>query len=123
MHLTTILTPLLALASFTTAAPSILPHTIVLTFEKNLGDMRSSPTRSDVSIQVNKLTLLGGIQASTIYITSATPDLDINRIECRTYKDAEGFAIGSAPFTVKNPARLSTNVVDVTSVLCYVVWG
>jgi hypothetical protein len=126
MHLTTILTPLLALTSFATAAPSVLPYTIVLTFQTSTG-MAPIKTHSDLSIQVNKLTLLGvggdtgGIRASAISITSATPDLDVNTIECRAYQDADGVVPGSAPFTVKNPALLSTQIVNESAVLCYVV--
>lgn len=47
------------------------------------------------------------------------PDLD--RVECRAYKDAHGTVPGSVPFTAKMPAVLSaTGVERVGSVLCYV---
>lgn len=82
-------------------------------------------THSQIPIQVNKLALLdgeaGGLRASAINITSVTSDLDINTIECRAYQDTDGVVPGSAPFTVKNPAMLSTQIVNESSVLCYVV--
>lgn len=42
-------------------------------------------------------------------------------MECRAYKDANGLQPASAPFDVESPALLSTNLVDIGSMVCYVV--
>jgi hypothetical protein len=47
--------------------------------------------------------------------------VNISTVECRAYKDAAGTQPGSAPFNVTNPALLSTNLVDIGSILCYIV--
>lgn len=39
----------------------------------------------------------------------------------QAYKDKAGVIPGSAPFTYTSPAYLSTNLVEVDSVLCYIV--
>lgn len=79
-------------------------------------------TASPAPIEINKLTSLGGVSASKLsFDTGVAINVDINSIECRAYKDADGVVPGSAPFTAKQPALLSTNLVEVGSVLCYVV--
>lgn len=73
-------------------------------------------------IEINKLTSLGNVSASELsFDPSIAINVDIDQIECRAYKDAAGVIPGSAPFNVKTPAELSTNLVEVGSVLCYVV--
>jgi hypothetical protein len=41
-------------------------------------------------------------------------------VECRAYKDFAGVQPGSAVFTVDKPAYLTTNLVEVGSILCYI---
>jgi len=48
-------------------------------------------------------------------------NVDANAVECRAYRDRKGLVPGSAPFTVEEPARISTNIATEGSVLCYVV--
>ncbi|KAE9374420.1 hypothetical protein N431DRAFT_455183 [Stipitochalara longipes BDJ] len=53
--------------------------------------------------------------------TDLTEKVDINAVECRAYKDLEGMQPGSVAFNVKIPALLSTNLVDIGSIICYIV--
>jgi len=46
--------------------------------------------------------------------------VNISRVECRVYTDADG-TVGGLAFMEKEPAVLSTNLVEVGSVLCYVI--
>lgn len=64
-----------------------------------------------------------GVKASKLtFDTGVAINVDINTVECRAYKDAEGLEVLSGPFDVREPAVLSqTGVVEVGSVLCYVV--
>ncbi|TVY39508.1 hypothetical protein LSUB1_G005469, partial [Lachnellula subtilissima] len=85
-----------------------------------------NPTTVPVTATLNQLTLLNAgqaLSASSIAFSNSTstPTIDINSVQCRAYKDAAGVQPGSAPFNATEPALLSTNLVDVSSVLCYVV--
>jgi len=74
-------------------------------------------------VAINLLTSFGnGTSASQIRITNAT-NVNIDRVECRAFKDAAGVVPGSAAFTKADFAFLSTNVVSIESVLCYVTEG
>ncbi|TVY31388.1 hypothetical protein LOCC1_G008685, partial [Lachnellula occidentalis] len=85
-----------------------------------------NPTTVPITATLDHLTLLNNgqaLSASSIAFSNATssPDIDISSVECRAYKDAEGVQPGSAVFNATEKALLSTNLVDVSSVLCYVV--
>lgn len=81
------------------------------------------PVYEPSPVQLNVLTTLYKTSASEIKfdIGATTSNVDVNSVECRAYKDAAGVVPGSAPFTAKTPAELSTNLVEVGSVLCYIV--
>lgn len=51
---------------------------------------------------------------------SSYPELDLTQVECRGYRDTAGLQPGSAPFTAKSPAEVSTNLFSEKSILCYV---
>ncbi|KAK4499516.1 hypothetical protein PRZ48_010031 [Zasmidium cellare] len=80
------------------------------------------PVYEPAPVEINKLTSLGNVSASEIKFDIPTAShVDVNQIECRAYKDAAGVVPGSAPFNAKTPAELSTNLVEIGSVLCYIV--
>lgn len=81
-------------------------------------------TASPAPIEIAVLTPFSlGVQASKLtFDTGVAINVDINTVECRAYKDAEGLEVSSGPFSVREPAVLSQmGVVEVGSVLCYVV--
>ncbi|TVY57289.1 hypothetical protein LCER1_G004203, partial [Lachnellula cervina] len=87
-----------------------------------------NPTTLPITATLNQLTLLNAgqpLSASSIAFSNSTSapasTININSVQCRAYKDAEGVVPGSAPFNSTAPALLSTNIVSVSSVLCYVV--
>lgn len=49
--------------------------------------------------------------------------VDITKVECQAFKDAEGKVPGSAKFTSSKPALIATNPVQEGSVKCDVVGG
>lgn len=55
-----------------------------------------------------------------IVATGNVGALPLEQFECRGYKDVDGLQPGSAKFTVKQPALVSTNLGVERSVLCYV---
>jgi hypothetical protein len=50
--------------------------------------------------------------------TQTVPPTDV---ECRMYKDAQGLQPGSLPFSGSTAADISTNTVEVGSILCYAI--
>ncbi len=54
-------------------------------------------------------------------ISSSSADVDANQVECRGYKDIHGELPDSAPFTVANPAEVSTNLAMEEGLLCYIL--
>ncbi|KAK4616127.1 Ecp59-1 [Fulvia fulva] len=122
MYTTALLT--LALAALSTATPlSRRDQYYGVSLAVNTNPAGQPETASPAPIELNVLTSLGGVSASKLTIDpniGPFGGLDINSIECRAYKDAAGVVPGSKAFHVNEPAVLSTNVVEVGSVLCYV---
>jgi hypothetical protein len=87
-------------------------------FQKKFAD--GTPYYEPSPIEMNKLTQINTDGVYQISLDKQASNLDVNSIECRAYKDADGVVPGSAPFTKANPALLSTNGVHVGSILCYV---
>ncbi|KAF2187029.1 hypothetical protein K469DRAFT_705580 [Zopfia rhizophila CBS 207.26] len=69
------------------------------------------------TIEVDKLVVKDLPTVCGIEILSAS-GVDVNSLTCLAYKDAEGTDIGSAPFTFKTPAAISTNPVQEGSIRC-----
>ena len=53
-----------------------------------------------------------------LQILSATPDIDVNTVQCQAFRDAQGTQVGSALFTYANPASIATNPVVEKGILC-----
>ncbi|KAK2628465.1 hypothetical protein QTJ16_001568 [Diplocarpon rosae] len=73
-------------------------------------------------VELNRLSHLGGangVSVSKIIIdANVHPNIpNVNLVECRAYKDNAGTQPGSAVFSVKTPAEISTNLDTVSSVL------
>jgi hypothetical protein len=83
------------------------------------------PVSEPSPVQMNKLAVTPDLTAYEIHFDGSSSNVDINKVECRAYKDAAGVVPGSAPFTLASPALLATpnNPVVVGSVLCYVTEG
>ena len=95
-------------------------HGISLHINTNtIGEPR---TAEPAPVELDVLTVLTGVSASELsFDTTVAINVDISKVECRAFKDAEGLVPGSAPFNYKHAAELSTNLVELGSVLCYVV--
>ncbi|CAK4031880.1 Hypothetical predicted protein [Lecanosticta acicola] len=79
------------------------------------------PEYSPAPVEINKLTSFGNTSCTEISFDSGVhPNVDVDSVECRAYKDEAGVIPGSAPFTNKQPAELGTNLVEIGSVLCYI---
>ena len=87
----------------------------------NAAPAGSPPIYEPAPIEINKLTSLHKAEASELIFDSGVAiNVDINKVECRAYKDVLGLVPGSAPFTNAQPAELSTSFVEIGSVLCYI---
>lgn len=116
---------LLATLSFAAPTPQETPtdvfHEVGL---RCVFETPASPVTGDpIPGQLNTLIETPGMTCYEIEFDGSSANVDINSVECRAYKDADGVIPGSAPFTLASPALLSTpgNEVEINSLLCYVV--
>ena len=108
------------LAALASAAP-IAKKYYGISLNVNVSPAGQTPVLEPAPIQINKLTSLHQAKASELrFDLGVHINVDINSVECRAYKDVAGTVPGSAPFTAKKPAYLSTNLGEVGSVLCYI---
>jgi hypothetical protein len=133
MHPSNIIVSLLtiAIASPATATPILtIPQDTYYGVSINViisPGLDANKTFEPAPVQLNTITACGDsddpCSASELILDPdvATNGLDINTIECRAYKDFDGTLPGSAPFNITSPALLSTNLVTISSFLCYVV--
>lgn len=122
MH-TALSTALVALAS---AAPIKRDNTTTFSVTLNINtanqiDSNGVPSYVNQTVAINTLTNLNDISCSEIFI-DANSGINVNAsdVKCRAYRDAAGQEPGSAEFSVQQPADLTTNLVEIGSVLCYV---
>ncbi|CAJ2500600.1 Uu.00g034530.m01.CDS01 [Anthostomella pinea] len=54
---------------------------------------------------------------STLYLTGASP-VPVESVTCTPYQSTDGTGTSGLPFTVESPSFLSTNTVQVGSILC-----
>jgi hypothetical protein len=96
-----------------------------LTIELNNHALLSGPAvNTSFPVAINHLKVLpNNTEGSELAFkpNSAVGGIDITAVECHAYKDAEGLVPGSLAFNSTKPALLSTNIVSIGSVLCYVV--
>ena len=60
------------------------------------------------------------VQGVTVANIPGSPKVDESKVVCRRYKDEYGVSPGSALFTKKNEALISTNTVEFGHVLCWI---
>jgi len=113
-----------AFAALAVAAPATLKRAATTTYSISINvkttGLGQTAAYKTVVVPINVLTSLNIEATEIIFVAGSAVGVDIDSIECRAYKDAAGVVPGSAPFTDATPAQLSTNLVEVGSVLCYV---
>lgn len=115
------LLPLLASAALAIAAPTEKYHGVSLRVRTT--DASTAPAvYSPAPVEINHLTSLHGVHASQISFDGIAPNVDINKVECRAYRDVEGLVPLGGPFTNEGPGEVGRGaLVEVGSVICYVV--
>src|SRR6266536_3507481 len=118
MH-ASIITSLLAVAGLAAAAPAMRSggtyHGVSLEVQTSSG-LDPNHVIEPAPIEINVLTACNGGNGQGCSVSKISIDpriainVDINSVECRAYKDFEGQEPGSAPFSVKSPAQISTNL-------------
>ena len=78
-------------------------------------------TQVSEAIELNVLTGFD-LSVTSINIDSsvAPSNVDLSTIECSAFKDDAGVIPASNPFALAQAALISTNLVEIGSVLCYV---
>ncbi|KAK4984372.1 hypothetical protein LTR50_006627 [Elasticomyces elasticus] len=96
-------------------------HSISINGQANSG-MSTPPVYEPIPMEFNVLNVLPvPFSCSALLIDAGSAvNVDAAKVECRAFKDTAGLVPGSAPFSLKSPAYLSTNLVDVNSILCYI---
>jgi hypothetical protein len=125
---TVTLTTLLALATSITAAPLGKRDEYYGVSVAVITSAGSDPNKvlEPTPIELNKLTVLGTIDAPAsasgliLQQDIISGGLDLSKVQCRAYIDAAGTQPGSAVFNVETPAFLTTQVVEIGSILCYI---
>ncbi|KAH9822094.1 extracellular protein 59-1 [Teratosphaeria destructans] len=117
----------IALATLAFAAPTSLQNKRDtryhgVSINVNAAPLGQTPVLEPAPCEINVLTSLGNnTQASElIFDRGVAVNVNLASVECRAYKDNAGLIPGSAPFTNASKAVLSTEVVTVGSILCYV---
>jgi hypothetical protein len=126
--LASLTTSLIAIASLAAATPiprDIYYYGVSINVTTSSG-MDPNKTSEAIPVQLNTLVACGypedPCSASALALDpDVAVNVDINTIECRAYQDFAGTQPGSAPFNVTQPAYLSTNLVTISTILCYVV--
>lgn len=134
MHYSTFVATLAAIVSLATAIPvlaksSTAPSTyygVSVNADVSSG-LDTQKVTEPIPIQLNTLTTCHGSTSEGCSVSQLSldanvhPNVDINAVECRAYKDFAGTQPGSAPFNVSRPAYISTNLATISSILCYIV--
>lgn len=78
--------------------------------------------RSPRPVEINNLVDASGSSASSLAFSTTAVNIDITKVKCRAFSDAEGVVPLGKPFNFRTPLFLDpTELVPVGSVLCYVV--
>ncbi|KAH7242692.1 hypothetical protein BKA59DRAFT_401627 [Fusarium tricinctum] len=126
MHYSTIVTGLIAFASAVTAAPTKDKPTVgvaILTVNDPISGEKST---SPLNVPLGVLTHQKNIGITKLEIARAYSTVKgvkapkIDQITCQMYKDQYGTQLGSAEFTAKKDALISTNTVPLGWILCRV---
>ncbi|KAK4984922.1 hypothetical protein LTR66_008339 [Elasticomyces elasticus] len=125
MHSTIIISTFLA--ALAAAAPASekrqdkIYHGISIQAQANSG-MSTPPVYEPIPMEINVLNVFPVPASCSALLIQPRIAINVDpaKVECRAFKDTEGLVPGSAPFSLKSPAHLSTNLVDVNSILCYI---
>jgi hypothetical protein len=123
-----LITTLMAIAGFASATPlprDIYYYGVSINITTSAG-MDTNKTFEAIPVRLNTLVACGNpeLPCSASILTldpNGGVNVNISYIECRAYQDFAGTQPGSAPFTVSQPAYLSTNLATVSTMLCYTV--
>ncbi|OTB08729.1 hypothetical protein M426DRAFT_316749 [Hypoxylon sp. CI-4A] len=58
-------------------------------------------------------------QVSTLYLIGSSQDVQADSITCTPFKSQDGNGQSALPFDINTPSRLSTNTVQVGSIVCH----
>lgn len=92
-----------------------------LEFEMHFPSPDNRPYYEPSPVEINQLTQINATGVYSISLDKTASNVNIDQVECRAYKDADGVVPGSAPFSKAHPALVSTTGVEIGSVLCYIV--
>jgi len=95
------------------------PKSATIIVEASHGGAGQGLTNSTITVPLNTpFTGNAALNAvSTLFLTGAT-GADVNTITCQAFKSTDGTGSGGLPFTVSSPSYLSTNTVQVGSIVC-----
>ncbi|KAI1096111.1 hypothetical protein F5B19DRAFT_220895 [Rostrohypoxylon terebratum] len=116
MQFTTFFASALALAGSALAAdPTALLH-----IESSHGGAGNGLRNVTVEVTINKVFNHDSAldEVSSIYLIGTTEGVPIKSVVCYSYKNEDATGDRSTPITAYEPARLSTNTVQVGSIEC-----
>ncbi|SMR50454.1 unnamed protein product [Zymoseptoria tritici ST99CH_3D1] len=116
-RLTSLLNPTLLLTTFTTLTTALSPSALI-TIESSSGGAGNNLSNTTLSIPLSTLYTNPALDiVSTLYLTGAT-GADTSSITCYPFQDSDLTNPGGQPFSQFKPSRLSTNTVQVGSIVC-----
>ncbi|KAM0213584.1 hypothetical protein ACHAQD_009237 [Fusarium lateritium] len=126
MHYSTIVTGLVAFASAITAAPTKQTPSVgvaIMTVNEPIsGEKSTHPLNVPLGVLTHQENIgITKLEIARVYSTVKGVEApEIDHITCQMYKDEYGTQPGSAEFTTKKDAFISTNTVSLGWVLCRV---
>lgn len=126
MHYSTIVTSIITFASAVTAAPTKETPSVgvaIMTINDPIsGEKSTHPLNVPLGVLTHqKNTGITKLEIARVYSTVKGVDApEIDQITCQMYKDEYGTQPGSAEFTAKKDALISTNTVSLGWILCRV---
>ncbi|KAI0009044.1 hypothetical protein F4779DRAFT_407276 [Xylariaceae sp. FL0662B] len=112
-------TILTSIAAFTGMAFGL--GSAIVNVEASHGGAGSGLTNTTITVPIGPVytNSVALDQVSTLYLVGRTdPAVPITTIECTPYKATDGTGSHGLPFSVNKPSRLSTNTVQVGSIVC-----
>lgn len=110
--------PLMATA-LASLANAQTPATAIITVEASHGGAGNGLTNTTLSIPLStQYTNPALDQVSTLYLSGSSGAVEFPSITCYPYRNGNLTGMGGLPFTSETPSRLSTNTVQVGSIMC-----
>ncbi|KAI0842195.1 hypothetical protein F5Y06DRAFT_259224 [Hypoxylon sp. FL0890] len=115
MQVTAFLTTIALAGSAVAAAPSA-----IINVEASHGGAGNDLTNNTITVPIDTTYTNPPVldTVSTLYLIGAT-GVSSDSITCTPYKSADGTGDHGLPFTSKTPSFLSTNTVQVGSIVCH----